>query len=801
MSIQDPSDYKTGDAVPSNKAMDLNDNAKVFDVFQNEKIPFVKNRLGVNIPTIFGVISGFNQQVNSQYIYKNGGVWADAPDQITDSDKLTYWTITRSDGQEEGYAVKGYVALPIDKPATPINDSNWFLATSVNKDQLRTDSASQIGLVYLNDWNSGIVIPSNAMDDKLAVWNNGKFYSIGTDTGFTSTDFDADLAAGRFITTIMVSGIYYFDTVADMKPVPTGNTIITRGYHEVNDGGGCKYKQVPGYNPDGLVTHGLTNGSSAVPVSKVITSLQAGAIPDFTRTAPYGTPCLANFQAATDYLAGIGGGTFDIIEGDYYLGTGYCPDKNVNLKIQWLIGSYTSEGKPFVNGIKVKGNGSQIFAGTNGRMLSIGRAKNCDIHGLTFFHTTIGNIEGVYGIINNSIRIGESCENINIYDNYLTNHLSWGIDFTTNWEDPASDLYHCFNINVYKNTIKTRWGNGVRTYETLHTPPPPYQGNGGAWVIAVINGSNINIYDNTFYGDIDLENNHASQTFRNINIHDNQHYSGWVTPQFTIGEDYWHDEPLNPVGTSNTIELPGGCYFIGVGLNTPSTGVIYKDNFIEKGKCWMWQNYRLDTIDNVFVKGRIELGYTISGTEQITDSLNISGNRADTTIDPLDGEGFISIKGLLTNAVIDSNYIKDIATSKTITVDPSIARGFDASCDFNNNRMVPPYNIVKSRKYRVFITPYMCPSCAVDITATMYSGEGLAYQMYETFGLPASASTYEVDLIKSKTTGSGVTISQAVKQDNGVFYIDVEVASSTADGVLTVSSPDSHAGASIVDIT
>ena len=44
MSIQDPSDYKTGDAVPSGAAMDVNDNAKVFDVFQNAQVPSVKTR-------------------------------------------------------------------------------------------------------------------------------------------------------------------------------------------------------------------------------------------------------------------------------------------------------------------------------------------------------------------------------------------------------------------------------------------------------------------------------------------------------------------------------------------------------------------------------------------------------------------------------------------------------------------------------------------------------------------------------------------------------------------------------------
>ena len=116
MSIQNPSDYRTGDAVPCGAAMDVNDNAKVFDVFQNAQVPFVKTRLGVDIPTIYGVISSFDQQINSQYIYKNGGNWSNAPAQITEADKLTYWEYPDDSGN--GYAVKGSVTLPLAKPAS-----------------------------------------------------------------------------------------------------------------------------------------------------------------------------------------------------------------------------------------------------------------------------------------------------------------------------------------------------------------------------------------------------------------------------------------------------------------------------------------------------------------------------------------------------------------------------------------------------------------------------------------------------------------------------------------------------------
>ena len=68
--------------------------------------------------------------------------------------------------------------------------------------QYRTDLASAMGLVYAGEWHTGIVIPDDAMTDKLAYWHNGQFYIVWTDTGFTSVDFDADLTAGKFVSSL-----------------------------------------------------------------------------------------------------------------------------------------------------------------------------------------------------------------------------------------------------------------------------------------------------------------------------------------------------------------------------------------------------------------------------------------------------------------------------------------------------------------------------------------------------------------------------------------------------------------------
>ena len=157
----------------------------------------------------------WNDTFNSQFIYKNGGEWADAPAQITDADKLTYWTVANGDG----YAVKGSVTLPIAKPVTPVNDDNWFIANAVNVTKMRTDSASQLGLVYFADWSTGMVIPGGAMTAKVAVWHDGQFYSIGTDAGFTSNDFAEDLGKGWFVSAGLLTGTDYLFKSNDAREI------------------------------------------------------------------------------------------------------------------------------------------------------------------------------------------------------------------------------------------------------------------------------------------------------------------------------------------------------------------------------------------------------------------------------------------------------------------------------------------------------------------------------------------------------------------------------------------------------
>ena len=251
MSIKDPSDYKTGDAVPSNKAMDLNDNAKVFDVFQNSQIPSVKSRLGVDIKTVWQQEQDFIEASNkrdkafdAQFMFKRVKSFADAHaagEKITDLTRLNSYSTGAGDAVEWWGLIQSTTipddGLPI--PSSP--DENWALVSALSLYKLRSDLSSQLGLVYFNDWSSGIVIPDNSKLNKKSVWYNGQFYSVGTDTGFTSNDFDADLTSGKFKSALSVT------IQTKIKPIPeaVGRTLseISATVYHVDD-----YGALPDWN-------------------------------------------------------------------------------------------------------------------------------------------------------------------------------------------------------------------------------------------------------------------------------------------------------------------------------------------------------------------------------------------------------------------------------------------------------------------------------------------------------------------------------------------------------------------------
>lgn len=110
-----------------------------------------------------------------------------------------------------------------NKSLVPFNTSSTFDDNQFEKvgiasiRKMRTDSASQLGGVYKKDYETGDVIPADAMKNKLMYWHNGQFYSVCTNTGFTSNDFDADFMAGRFVSASSTTQMQQWRDVGDVR--------------------------------------------------------------------------------------------------------------------------------------------------------------------------------------------------------------------------------------------------------------------------------------------------------------------------------------------------------------------------------------------------------------------------------------------------------------------------------------------------------------------------------------------------------------------------------------------------------
>lgn len=513
-----------------------------------------------------------------------------------------------------------------------------------------------------------------------------------------------------------------------------------------------------------------------------------GAKHDFDPSTGVGTDNRPFIQACIDYVQAIGGGEISMQSGNCYLGTDLKPGSNVNLSIQLLIGSIWSELKPYVNNITFSGQNTRLYAGRSGRMLTIGKSDKVDVFGINFYHYVGGVITGQRGISDNAIRVCDGSKNVDIYHNYTTNNLGWAVDITSNAEDPASNLYLCSNINIYQNTLKTRYGNGTRAYNTL-SEPLATQGTGGAWCVALINGENVDIFDNTLIGDVDFENNSTSQTFNNVKIRDNRFRSGWVTPQSVIGTDYWHDEPVNPVGSVGAVELRQGVLFNGVGLDVDPKNISCTDNTFENAYFSTYAKYRMAITGNKGYRGRITVGYE-QGGEQITDGSIVTDNHADVTPD---SKGFISIAGLLSNATIVRNSIKDIGAVPTISLDNVVGRNAITPSDYRGNRLRGDTLITSGITYRVTVTPFLTPVCTFNTAISLSAGAGSGVLSLYCAGLGKTGTTNTYDVVEvAKGAPAGViTISAVTKQNDGIFYFDVSTAASS--GAMSFSSPDSYA--------
>ncbi len=122
MSI-DPSTYKTGNASPSNSAEDLSDNARVFDVFMNDKSgDSVLDRLGAPIPTLSKALQGIS--------WVSVGEWSTNPT-ITEPNQYVFYNNQRFAPVNLPYTVDSAAHTdPNDLVPSELRDVSQFLTSS-----------------------------------------------------------------------------------------------------------------------------------------------------------------------------------------------------------------------------------------------------------------------------------------------------------------------------------------------------------------------------------------------------------------------------------------------------------------------------------------------------------------------------------------------------------------------------------------------------------------------------------------------------------------------------------------------
>ena len=72
-----------------------------------------------------------------------------------------------------------------------------------------------------------MVIPNDSLKNKSAYWHDGQFYTVTTDTGFTSNDFNNDLSAGKFAKTIITGQPKYITQLSEIKSDTTVAVLIS----------------------------------------------------------------------------------------------------------------------------------------------------------------------------------------------------------------------------------------------------------------------------------------------------------------------------------------------------------------------------------------------------------------------------------------------------------------------------------------------------------------------------------------------------------------------------------------------
>ncbi|MED9724544.1 hypothetical protein RCO07_24800 [Escherichia marmotae] len=328
-----------------------------------------------------------------------------------------------------------------------------------------------------------------------------------------------------------------------------------------------------GGNLVGLKKTGLPNNlATTVGAHYQTTSINAvtdyGMKPDFDPTTGVanGTNNRAALQQLMDDLVNIGGNKTVIIpSGNYY---------------------FNFDGSTNPGGVGVMWE--RVGAGL----------KNVTFlcYGASFYSGSVGRLNGIfsanYGVIIKGLRsigfgggtlastrerdqlfaVAYNCYGVTFSECYIANSLGDCIYIGGDLDDGSVTGKFCRDISIVNCTLKERYGNGVRSYNS---------GSRSRLAVAVIDCVDLIIKDNVIFGEIDLEPNAIGQRLQRIRITKNVFKSGEVQPY--TGTNPWYEEPLH----SGTQTIRGG-----VLVQTKAASIIAGNNVIA---------------DNDFEYGRIKL--------------------------------------------------------------------------------------------------------------------------------------------------------------------------------------------------
>lgn len=540
--------------------------------------------------------------------------------------------------------------------------------------------------------NSAAPIFETLADAVAANMRVGQMCIVKNNTGTDGVALNYEIKANGSGGIAMANGneLYSIDfnsvsSISVLPPVVIGNKVNVTGYHASTTVGGgvmvgksARHDGVINFDPDrvseiGTAAYYVDSGVDAdcwvrLGISELELEM-AGTKGDFDPLAGTGTDDRAAIQAVINLAMGMGGA---VIKGapfrHYYLGTGYTAAGNIGAQV--VIGDQATANS--ANNIHIETKGSIFYQGAAGRAFLFANANNCSWKGLYAFGYTGGAL-GSTRENDAVLMINKKCKNIEISHHYLTNSLGDSIIIQAAVDEADGGLGNeSRNIEIHSGTMKERFGDGVASF---------FGGTRSREAVAVIVGEGINIHDNIIYGSIDLEPNLTDQRLVNIDINSNILLSGHVTPQASVGTDYWHDEPTAFIGGS---ELDNDIKLQGVAGAPIIKSIACNDNLIERGRIIHGRNYEFSSVlDNVF-----DFGVIICGADTVLGSMRnttISGNVADNVY--VGSAGFIDIAGQIDQSIITDNILYGAGTCLSIG-SPSVGPDFDQGNIFRGNKSV-----------------------------------------------------------------------------------------------------------------